>query len=448
MPTTYITGGIDAVVPVYSSELSNDDARGVALAQEFQANILGLNMAFIVNLVATHQLGKSSQWAWRIPIIVMQIYSAILFAGVNLLPETPRWLVMHDKHEQAKKAIANAFGSDQVESRMTDLTDAHEQEQKDGSVSYGDMLWPSGSQFHPTFITIMGQVNQALTGYGAVSVYGTLSIVVDTHIPNTILFFVTGLDTYHFPQLNSITGPQIFQLLRFSTTTSEFLTLGNYLLYLLSMTVTWLIIDRFGRRRLMLLGSTTLSISFTLLTILAGLAYHSPSLHISPLPPGIPGIMLLYIATSIFGITWLVPPWLIPTEIYPSTARAQGAAISVVVWGLANFAVTLLTPIGFNSLEYFLLLVFAATNLMAGALTWAFCPETGRRSFEENQKFFKEAKDEKEGTWFVRAVRKGEFGYLPSTDGREDGRDQEDDDDGDDCGDRGETRPLLGSSSQ
>ncbi|KIV91306.1 hypothetical protein PV10_05857 [Exophiala mesophila] len=408
-------GGIDAVVPVYSSELSNDDARGVALAQEFQANILGLNMAFIVNLVATHQLGKSSQWAWRIPIIVMQTYSAILFAGANLLPETPRWLVMHDKHEKAKKAIARAFGSDQVESRITDLTDAHEQEQKDGSVSYGDMLWPSGSQFHPTFITVMGQVNQALTGYGAVSVY----------------------------------GPQIFQLLHFSTTTSEFLTLGNYLLYLLSMTITWLVIDRLGRRRLMLLGSTTLSISFTLLTILAGLAYHSPSLHISPLPPGIPGIILLYIATSIFGITWLVPPWLIPTEIYPSTARAQGAAISVVVWGLANFAVTLLTPIGFNSLEYFLLLVFAATNLMAGALTWAFCPETGRRSFEENQEFFKEAKDEKGGTWFVRAVKKGEFGYLPSTDGRGDGRDQEDDDnnDEDDCGDRGETRPLLGSSS-
>lgn len=66
-------GGIDSVVPVYSSELSNDDARGKALAQEFQANIFGLNMAFAINLAVTVSLGKWNQWAWRIPIIAMQV---------------------------------------------------------------------------------------------------------------------------------------------------------------------------------------------------------------------------------------------------------------------------------------------------------------------------------------------------------------------------------------
>lgn len=54
-------GGIDAVVPVYSSELSEDEQRGKALAQEFQANILGLNLAFAVNLAITSQLGKLNQ---------------------------------------------------------------------------------------------------------------------------------------------------------------------------------------------------------------------------------------------------------------------------------------------------------------------------------------------------------------------------------------------------
>ena len=43
-------GGIDSVVPIYSSELSEDDARGKALAQEFQMNIFGLNLAFAINL--------------------------------------------------------------------------------------------------------------------------------------------------------------------------------------------------------------------------------------------------------------------------------------------------------------------------------------------------------------------------------------------------------------
>jgi hypothetical protein len=66
-----------------------------------------------------------------------------------------------------------------------------------------------------------------------------------------------------------------------------------------------------------------------------------------------------------------------PTEIYPSTARAQGAAVSVIIWGLRNFTVTLLTPIGFNNLHYWLFLVFSGTNLLAGWWTWI-QPRDGR----------------------------------------------------------------------
>ena len=55
-------GGIDSVIPVYSSELNSDGGRGKALAQEFQSNIFGLNMAFAINLGVTHVLGKENQW--------------------------------------------------------------------------------------------------------------------------------------------------------------------------------------------------------------------------------------------------------------------------------------------------------------------------------------------------------------------------------------------------
>ena len=55
-------GGIDSVIPVYSSELNEEGGRGKALAQEFQSNIFGLNMAFAINLAVTHGLGKENQW--------------------------------------------------------------------------------------------------------------------------------------------------------------------------------------------------------------------------------------------------------------------------------------------------------------------------------------------------------------------------------------------------
>ena len=55
-------GGIDAVIPVYSSELNSEGGRGEALAKEFQSNIFGLNMAFAINLGVTDGLGKDNQW--------------------------------------------------------------------------------------------------------------------------------------------------------------------------------------------------------------------------------------------------------------------------------------------------------------------------------------------------------------------------------------------------
>lgn len=163
-------GGIDAVIPVFSSELSSDEARGRALAQEFQMNIFGLLMAFAINLGVTIALGKRNQWAWRIPIIVMQIFPAVLMMTLSRLPETPRWLMSKDRKEDAQEALEDLFGkSQESEDRLKEIELAQENE-SDAKVGYGDMLLPGGSHFHPTMVTLMGQVNQALTGYGAVSV--------------------------------------------------------------------------------------------------------------------------------------------------------------------------------------------------------------------------------------------------------------------------------------
>ena len=334
------------MIPVYSSELAEDEARGVALAQEFQSNIFGLTMAFAINLFITIALGKQNQWAWRIPILVMQIYPALLFSVAQRLPETPRWLITHDKKDQASEALEDIYGKEDAKSKLEELISANEGE-SDHNVSYSDMLFPNGSQFHPTVITFMGQVNQALTGYGAVSVY----------------------------------GPQIFELLGFRVRTSEYLTLGNYVSYFCMMTLAWLLIDRVGRRILMISNAFIISACFAILTLLGGLAMNSEELHIENKAVAIPGAIILYIATASFGIGWLSTVWLIPTEIYPSTARAQGAAVSVIVWGFANFAVTFLTPLGFNNLDYWLFLVFAFTNEFAGWWTWVSLIQVYARSF-------------------------------------------------------------------
>ena len=142
-----------------------------------------------------------------------------------------------------------------------------------------------------------------------------------------------------------------------------------------------------------------------------GLAEKSDDLGIPVQAVAIPGIVSLFVATGAFGIGWLATPWLIPTEIFPTSARAQGTAVSVVIWGAMNFAVTLGTPLLFNNLAYWTFLVFAGTNTVAGIWTYFYMPESGGRSFEENQEFFEAASDEK--SWRVGKVRKGEYKRMP-----------------------------------
>ena len=48
-------------------------------------------MAFEINLGVTRALGKRNQWAWRLPIVIMQVYPVLLIAFIKRLPEPPRW---------------------------------------------------------------------------------------------------------------------------------------------------------------------------------------------------------------------------------------------------------------------------------------------------------------------------------------------------------------------
>lgn len=102
----------------------------------------------------------------------MQAYPLLLLAVVKFLPESPRWFMDKNRVEDASNSLQGIFGEEAGKERAKELVEIHEQEQKEKKVGYVGMLTPGNTQFHPTIITIMGQVNQALTGYGCVSVYG------------------------------------------------------------------------------------------------------------------------------------------------------------------------------------------------------------------------------------------------------------------------------------
>ena len=80
-----------------------------------------------------------------------------------------------------------------------------------------------------------------------------------------------------------------------------------------------------------------------------------------------------------------------------------------MVWGFANFAVTLLTPIMFNNLKYWLFLVFCPTNAFAGWWSWLYCPESwgGMRRIRTS------LRRQRRGRGGVRKVKKPEWPHMP-----------------------------------
>jgi hypothetical protein len=88
-------------------------------------NIFGLLMAFSINLGITIALGKDNQWAWRVPIVVMQVFPLVLMSLMGQLPETPRWFMSRKRKDDARTALKFIYGEEASKSKYKELKKAH-----------------------------------------------------------------------------------------------------------------------------------------------------------------------------------------------------------------------------------------------------------------------------------------------------------------------------------
>lgn len=349
-PTVLIVGRIivglgiglsSGTVPVYISEVSPPAARGWTVSIFQLAITVGILLAYVVD----YAFAAIQGWRWMLGLAVVP--AAIFAIGMILLPESPRWLVKNGHREAARKVLGRIRTAAGADAEMKDIEASIQQSEERGRLS--DLLHPS---LRAALVVGIGlAILQQITGINTVIYYAPL-IIQSAGIPSAsgAILATAGIGVV------------------------------NVLMTIVSM---WLI-DRAGRRPLLLTG-----IAGMIVTLFAlGYAFHAP-MQGGSLATVAVICMMLYVAS--FAISLGPIFWLLIAEIYPTTVRSSAEGLSATFnWG-SNLLVsltflTLLEAMG-ASRTFWLYGIFA---IGAWIFSYYLVPETKGRTLEQIEEFWRE----------------------------------------------------------
>ncbi|KAG1761441.1 general substrate transporter [Suillus occidentalis] len=314
-------GAIDAVIPVWSSEVSSHQARGSFLAIEFFLNIGGLSLAYWIEIFAS--MNHNQVMAWRTPLALQVVFLLAILVLVPFFPESPRWLAKVGRVSEAR-TVLQATRKDGVEDELGAIVRSvmHDQQHADNN-SYLRMLFPrTKSQRELRWRVVLSvwlQIMQELVGIGVITVYAI----------------------------------DLIQGAGFSQGDAKLLAGFNNLSYMC------------GRRSTMLL-----------LLIGGILDKYAQAGGPNQRAYGAGVVAMTFLYTGTFGATWLNAA---------TYVRAKGGAWSVVGWSIGNGIVTMITPFLFQAIEYGVLLLLFGLNIFVIPLHHfhVYDPETSGRPLEQ-----------------------------------------------------------------
>ncbi|KAJ7753112.1 monosaccharide importer [Mycena maculata] len=382
-------GLVSCLVPMYQSECSPKNIRGLIVGLYQLAITIGALLAAII-LNATKD--RLSHAAWRIPIAVQFAWAFVLGGGMLLLPESPRYLLHKNRVKDACAALGRLSNhpadSPEVDAECAEIILALKEERAIGSGSYVDCF--KNTQLKNglrTWTGILLQGWQQLTGINFIFYYGT-TFFASAGITNPFIITVIC-------DLVNSTLPSI----RLS------LTVTHYLLNLACMTIVGVqLIDRVGRRRLLLIGAAGMMICEYIVAIVGVTAGQIAADGAVNLAAQRVLIAFVCFYISFFATSWGPVAWVITGEIFPLNIRAKGMSLAVASNWLWNFSIGYATPylvdtstkgqpngVATAALHVNVFFIWGSTCLGCLIFTYFFIPETKGLSLEQIDLLYKES---------------------------------------------------------
>ncbi|CAN6636962.1 galactose transporter [Trichomonascus vanleenenianus] len=352
-----ITGGgigiITSVTPVYQAEISPAAHRGWMLCCQLTTMLVGLMIAYWINYGLYFY---QSSLQWRFPLAFQIIFAVYIVVVTSFLPDTPRWYLSHDKaHDRGIRVLAQYRGVSvddaSVRAEALEILEALEIEKHEEG-SWMDLFRDNGISGHKRLALAVGiQFMQQMSGVCIITYY----------------------------------APTLFIQIGFDDHTSELIGALLQVWYVFVSLVTWYIIDRIGRRRLLIWNA--IGMCLLLVAEAVCVAINNPTSRIA-------AVVWVFLFEACFTWGWMACVWTYPPEILPLKIRSKGAALATAADYLGNFLVVEVVPPGLENIGYKTYIIFAVFNLVNSVIVFFFYPETARHTLEYIDKIFIPQPDE------------------------------------------------------
>lgn len=348
--------GIASVTaPAYIAEISPKDRRGGLASLQQLAITLGIFVALLSDAVLARAAGGASTelWlgleAWRWMFIVGVIPTIVYGVVSWSLPESPRYQLLNGNETKARRTLATIMVETEVEDAIDEMKTANK---VDAAAVVKGTLHGKALGLKPII----------WVGIGIAAIQQFFGI-------NAIFYYSTTLwSSVGFSEADSFT-------------VSVFSSVVNVGVVFIAIAL----VDRIGRRPLMLIGSVGMTITLGLMAIAFS---QSVTVAGAPSLPGLWGPVALVSANLyvvFFGATWGTLLWVQLGELFPTTIRAKAMGVATAANWLANFTVSMLFPViaGISlSMSYGIFALFALLGL---PFAYYFVPETKGVALEETE---------------------------------------------------------------
>jgi len=343
----------------------------------------GLLAASIVNML-TYQLDSAA--AYRIPMGLQLTWAVVLALGLLVLPETPRYLVKRGLKDAAALSLSRLRRLDITHpaliEELAEIQANHEYEMALGPDTYRDVIFGEPHLGRRTFTGCGLQMLQQLTGVNFIMYYGTT------------FFSKAGVENSHLISL-------IIQVINMVSTLP-----GLF------------VVESWGRRRLLIVGSIGMAICQLLIASYATATGDSNSATQNRILIGFVAIYIFFFAAS-----WGPVVWVVTSEIYPLKVRAKSMSISTASNWVLNFGIAYGTPYlvdpsdGSANLGSKVFFVWGAFCILSIAFVWCMVYETSKISLEQIDEMYERVDHawnsrKFEPSWSFQQMR--DFGFSES----------------------------------